>query len=603
MLVKEVKGNHKVFWNYVNSRRKSKIGIVDLRSGTGGLAKDDKGKADVLNHQYAAVFTKEDMSSLPTPSLKTIESELDVTITTERVHSKLKALKVDKSPGPDELHPRVLQELADQLAVPIALLFSSSITTGEVPRQWKIATVTPIYKKGDKTDPANYRPVSLTSVLCKLLERILGEDIISHLKENSLLCDQQHGFASGKSTVTNLLEALDIWTEALSHNLPVDIVFLDYAKAFDTVPHQRLLAQIRSFGIKNNILQRIRSFLTGRRQRVKVNGVLSDWIDVTSGVPQGSVLGPLLFSIFVCDVPKLLRGFISMFADDTKVYDIIHEMNGTNGHIDLQVDIDALQEWAKTMQMLFHPLKCKVMHLGLKNPGREYTMKTTDGAEHTLEEVSEEKDLGVIIDDKLTFSKHVTNQVNKANRIIGAIRHTFVNLDKANFLPLYKSIVRPHLEYASVVSGPKFKKDKDALEQVQRRATRLVSGLSHLSYQERLQNLNLPSLEFRRQRSDIIETFKILNGFDKVDYQRQCGNCGNSMFKTSLSRNTRGHSQKLQVQHQSGHRKTFFAARVTQTWNRLSKHTIEACNVEVFKYRLGKEWENHPDKFNYRFSY
>ena len=212
-------------------------------------------------------------------------------------------------------------------------------------------------------------------------------------------------------------------------------------------------------------------------------------------------------------------------------------------------------------------------------------------------------DLGITIDNNLKFSKHVVNQVNKANRILGAIRHTFATIDSNNFLPLYKSIVRPHLEYATVIWSPKLKRDRDALEQVQRRATRLVSGLSHLSYPERLQSLNLPTLEFRRQRNDVIETFKILNNFDKVDYQRQCGNCGNSLFKTSLGRTTRGHCKKLQVQHQTGPRRSFFAARVTQAWNRLSSDTVKADNIETFKYRLGKEWHNHPDKYNYRFSY
>ena len=347
LLAKEVKGNHKVFWNYVNRCRKTRKGIVDLRSDTGELVSNDKDKADVLNHQYAKVFTQEDRSSLPKLREKSLESELSITISTERVHAKLKALKVDKSPGPDQLHPRVLQELADQLSVPITLLFTRSITTGEVPRQWKVATVTPIYKRGDRADPANYRPVSLTSILCKVLERIICEEVLEHFKVNNLLCNQQHGFINGKSTVTNLLEALDVWTEALSHNLPVDVVFLDFAKAFDTVPHERLLAKIHNLGIKNNILKWIRNFLMGRRQRVKVNGALSDWIDVTSGVPQGSVLGPILFSTFVCDIPELLHCFVSMFADDTKIYEIVHEQG--NQHSDLQVAINTLQEWAKTM--------------------------------------------------------------------------------------------------------------------------------------------------------------------------------------------------------------------------------------------------------------
>lgn len=195
------------------------------------------------------------------------------------------------------------------------------------------------------------------------------------------------------------------------------------------------------------------------------------------------------------------------------------------------------------------------------------------------------------------------NQVNKANRILEVIKHTFANIDSDVFQALYKSIVRPHLEYAAVIWSPKFKKDKDALEQVQRRATRLVKGLSHLSYSDRLRSLNLATLEFRRQRSDIIETFKILKGFDTVNYQRECSCCRNSMFKNSLSRTTRSHGQKQQVQHQLGPRKAFFAARVTRAWNKLSRNTIEAPNVDVFKFRLGKEWKDHPDKFNYNFSY
>ena len=170
-------------------------------------------------------------------------------------------------------------------------------------------------------------------------------------------------------------------------------------------------------------------------------------------------------------------------------------------------------------------------------------------------------------------------------------------------MTLYKSIVRPHLEYASVVWSPKLKRDKDALEQVQRRATRLVSGISHLSYPERLRHLNLPTLDFRRQRTDVIQVFKILKGFDQVAYSRECNTCGNSLFKPTRSTTTRGHSLKLQVQHQTGQRKSFFAARVTPTWNRLSQDTVDAPNPETFKFRLGKEWENHPDKFNYRFSY
>ena len=200
---------------------------------------------------------------------------------------------------------------------------------------------------------------------------------MEHLRTNALTAPQQHGFTTGKSTVTNLLEALDVWTEALSHNLPVDMIFLDYAKAFDTVANERLLNQLHSLGIREELLGWFRVFLTERRQRVKVNGALSTWTNVTSGVPQGSVVGPLLFAMFVCDVPALLSNYISMFADDTKIYQAITDSQEAQ-QSNLQEDLNTIQAWARTMQMTFHPAKCKVLHLGTRNANTQYTMRDAD---------------------------------------------------------------------------------------------------------------------------------------------------------------------------------------------------------------------------------
>ena len=229
---------NKAFWNYVNSRRKKKTGIADLRNEEGIFVKENKDKPEVLSRQYFRIFTREDMATFPTFVNKEIQTELQSVLAKERVMTKLQSPRVDKSSGPDQIHPRVLQKSADILATPLFIMFRASLERGEVPKQWKVATMTPIYKKGDKANPANYRPVSLTSVIYKVFERILAEDITSHLRENNLLRSQQHSF------ISNLIEAMDIWTEALSNNLPVDIIFLDYAKVFDTVPHERLLAQL-----------------------------------------------------------------------------------------------------------------------------------------------------------------------------------------------------------------------------------------------------------------------------------------------------------------------------------------------------------------------
>ncbi|XP_076037998.1 uncharacterized protein LOC143023364 [Oratosquilla oratoria] len=209
-LATEVKWNNKRFWSYVNSQRKTKTGVADL----------------------------EDQSLIPNTEKKHIEHSLHININQDCVKKKLKLLKTEISPGPDQICPRVLQEIAGIITLPFTLLYIRSLETREVPQQWKIATVIPIFKKGNKSLPANYRPVLLTFIICKVMERIISEDILEHLRSTYLLCDQQHEFIGWKLTVTNLLEALDIWTEALSHNLPVDVLFLDYAKAFDTVPHE-----------------------------------------------------------------------------------------------------------------------------------------------------------------------------------------------------------------------------------------------------------------------------------------------------------------------------------------------------------------------------
>jgi hypothetical protein len=313
------------------------------------------------------------------------------------------------------------------------------------------------------------------------------------------------------------------------------------------------------------------------------------------------VLGPLLFTLFVSDIPVLLDSCISMFADDTKIYRTITP--DTNDSQLLQDDLDQIQQWAKDMCMQFHPEKCKVMHLGHNNPQATYHMTKPQGDVHTLQATDEEKDLGVLIDRKLTFSKHAQAQATKANKVLGTIMHTFKALDKTAFLLLYKSLVRPHLEYATPVWHPHLKRDKDIIERVQRRATGLVQGISHLSYPERLQYLQLPTLEFRRKRTDIIQTFKIMKGMDSLQSDRKCKTCGNQMLSRAPTGRTRGHDLKLQVQHHPGSRAHYFSSRITTTWNKLSQSTVDSTTVDTFKRRLAEDWKKHPDMYQYRFSY
>jgi hypothetical protein len=235
---KEIKNNNKVFWRYVNANRSSKAAIPDLKKPDGTKASSDEDKAETLNNQFSSVFTKEDTKNIPQhtePITPTTLSSL--TVTEAMVKKKLNKLRTDKSPGPDGVHPLILKNLANTLDKPLAIIFNNSLESGLVPNVWKQGVVTAIYKKGVKSLPSNYRAITLTSIICKLLEEFITEYIKLHLTTNHRDDKSQHGFTSKKSTVTNLIEALNIWSEALSHGLPVDIIYLDFEKAFDKVPH------------------------------------------------------------------------------------------------------------------------------------------------------------------------------------------------------------------------------------------------------------------------------------------------------------------------------------------------------------------------------
>ena len=225
-------------------------------------------------------------------------------------------------------------------------------------------------------------------------------------------------------------------------------------------------------------------------------------------------------------------------------------------------------------------------------------MQLKGGWNHVIAEVKEEKDLGVLIDNQLNFRGHVQHQVNEANVGLGSVRHTFKYLDHLSIKILYKSLIRPHLEYATVIWSPQSKRMKDAIEQVQRRATRLVVGMDKLSYSQRLRKLELPTLEFRRQRADQIQIFKLTHNIDRIE-KKPCPFCNNPMLQASRATTTRGHPYKYQIQNTSGARRYFLTTRAIEAWNRLSAETLMGTTVNAFKAGLAKDWKHHPNTYEY----
>ena len=292
--------------------------------------------AENLNEYLSSVFTREDISILPVLETKFEGREFDylgqLIVTPTMVAMKLRDMKDNKSPGVDRIPPKLLLEIVEQISTPLATVFNLSLEEGIVPLEWKEANIIPLFKKGSRNKSENYRPVSLTSVICKLLERVIKDHLVDFLVKNKLINPSQHGFLKARSCLTNMLCFLEDVTKWVDEGSPVDIIYLDFKKACDKGNDK---------GIGNGMINWIEKWLIDRRQRVVVDGEVSNWKSVLSGVPQGSVLGPILFLIYINDLDDDITSKVLKFADDTKVFRKI-KSDADRQH--LQVDLNKLIE-------------------------------------------------------------------------------------------------------------------------------------------------------------------------------------------------------------------------------------------------------------------
>ena len=399
---------------------------------------------------------------------------------------------------------RFIKEVADEIAPALTLLFNASLCQGLITNAWKEALINPIYKPGkrDRGNAENYRPISLTSVTCKILEHIVHSNVMSHLENNDILSDVQHGFRKRRGCDTQLVLVINDFAKALNNAQKLDTILLDFSKAFDKVNHRKLCIKLDHFGIRGKLLDWFTDFLTGRSQQVVINGESSPKAKVTSGVPQGTVLGPLLFLIYINDLPEKV-GSLRLFADDSYLYRVI---NNVQDNLQLQKELDMLMEWEKQWSMEFHPDKCKILRITNKlNPIKaDYYMHN-----QKLDTVDTAKYLGVMLHKKLSWKPHVDAICKKANQTRSFLQRNLKDCKRDVKSQCYKTFVRPQLEYASVAWDPVGEGNlhlRNQIEMVQRRAARFAFSdwRWDSSPSTMIDRLNWQSLEERRQMSRIV---------------------------------------------------------------------------------------------------
>ena len=512
----------KKFWSHVKSKSKSSRIPETVYYGN-RFRRDCTDQAALFNDYFSHQFSD------PSDYDVNIEYDHNCRFKDLRFHVLdvfliLKSTNSSKAAGPDGMHGLLLKNAASSLAKPLTMLFNRSYASGHIPDEWKLASVVPVHKKGDKGSVENYRPISLTCLFMKVFERCIKTKLLAECEQH--LDSRQHGFMNGKSCTTQMVPFTDNLALALNNKSRVDIIYFDFAKAFDTVSHDLILHKLKYlYGVDGLMLRFIRSYLQGRQQQVVVGGSKSSTLPVHSGVPQGSILGPLLFVLFINDMFSSVseNSDIALYADDTKIW---REITCFNDHSILQRDIDNLLKWSIENKMKFHPSKCKALSVTMQRnildnlPFNIYHYMLGDTY---IDYVPSQKDLGVLVNSKLLWGPQIDSLISSASSKLGLLRRTcHFTTNKRQKRSFYLAIVRSLFEHCSVIWGPQHASHIAKFDMIQKRATKWIDGhpFAHYSEEEFLNKQrehNLLPMKMRFRFNDLKLFYQILNGLVPIE--------------------------------------------------------------------------------------
>ena len=576
-LLSKMKENPKLFHSYLCHKKKFRSSVGPIRLPHGSTTDAPFEMAECFSAAFASVYNT-DTPTDPAPHQRSEEPDRvleDIEFGPSEVKNILLALDVNSSMGPDGLHPHLLKACADTLAYPLCKIFHLSPEEGALPPLWKLSLVIPIFKKGSHADPLNYRPICLPSVAAKCLERLIAQELLMFFTENNVLTDHQFGFRPGMCTEDQLLITYDYVSRGIDEGKIIDLVLFDFAKAFDVVCHSILLDKLRCIGVGGRLLGWLHEFLTVRNMQVTVKSTLSSPREVMSGVPQGSVLGPILFLVYINHIAANLSCQYKIFADDLKIYTCISNPDSAKS---FQTDINHLHVTARSWGLRMNTKKCAALRFQRRSATLEpRPVYMLDGQQIPNE--SAQLDLGVLIDDQLKFHDHTRNVTRKA----GGVAHSFLKgtvcRDSDFMVHIFMSHIRPILEYASTVWNTGYLQDIRRLESIQRLWTRQIKGLEGEEYATRLRVLDMYSVKGRFLRADLIKCWKIFNGKSPIK--------PTDLWDTSSDSRTRGHRHKIRVKRcEVDARARFFSERVVQDWNSLPDWAVASATMSEFKAAL-----------------